>query len=302
MSSDILYLGNRVVWCYGWCFSWNSFYVLTGRALTLYIDISHTLIDIIILCVPTTVVGSLRQRAFSSGHFYQGVLLWPNSLYWRCPSISPLGFLFLFPRGSIIINVCSSCTLLVLYLHMIKPPHMFASTELFNSCSYLELVYLDWMCCGCAEMCITNFNTNVIARTYASSHLPLTYLPPHVVLCRLGAWHANVFGLLPPQSSSGFWTYPLSPGLAITALVCLDFAFHLRSSVISFSWPHLYHKEIVARTYATTIYYILCIMIWCGMNSLVDTSGCFSSAMTPSRWIATAGSHRRRPTSSPAVY
>ena len=46
--------------------------------------------------------------------------------------------------------------------------------------------------------------------------------------------------LLPSQSSSGFSPYPLSPGLAISALVCLDFTFHLLSSVISFLWPHLY--------------------------------------------------------------
>ena len=59
-------------------------------------------------------------------------------------------------------------------------------------------------------------------------------------MCRLGSWHANVFSLLPSQSSSGFWPYPLSSGFTISALVCLDFAFHLLSSVISLSWPHLY--------------------------------------------------------------
>ena len=37
----------------------------------------------------------------------------------------------------------------------------------------------------------------------------------------------NVFGILPSQSASGFWPYPLSLGLAISPLVCLDFAFHL---------------------------------------------------------------------------
>ena len=55
-----------------------------------------------------------------------------------------------------------------------------------------------------------------------------------------GLDHANVFCLLPSQSPSGFWPYPLSLGLAISTLVCLDFAFHLLSSVISFSWHHLY--------------------------------------------------------------
>ena len=42
---------------------------------------------------------------------------------------------------------------------------------------------------------------------------------------RLGSWHVNVFSFLPCQPSSGFWPYPLSPGLTISALVCLDFAF-----------------------------------------------------------------------------
>ena len=44
------------------------------------------------------------------------------------------------------------------------------------------------------------------------SSLLLTYPPLHFVVCRLGSWHANVFGLLPSQSSSGFCPYPLTPG------------------------------------------------------------------------------------------
>ena len=68
----------------------------------------------------------------------------------------------------------------------------------------------------------------------------LTFPPLRIVVCRLQSWHAHVYCLLPSPSSSGFLPYPLSPGLAISALVCLDFAFHLLSSVISFLWPHLY--------------------------------------------------------------
>ena len=60
----------------------------------------------------------------------------------------------------------------------------------------------------------------------SNSHL-LTYPPIHFLVCRLGSWHTSVFGPQPSQASSGFWPYRLSPGLAISALVCLDFAFHL---------------------------------------------------------------------------
>ena len=69
--------------------------------------------------------------------------------------------------------------------------------------------------------------------------LPDIIPPLHAILCRLESLHANVFCILPSQSSSDFWPYPLSPGLAISALVCLDFAFHLLSSVICFSRRHL---------------------------------------------------------------
>ncbi len=66
---------------------------------------------------------------------------------------------------------------------------------------------------------------------FCSSPSPLLPYPPlHLVVCQFGSWHANLFRLLPSQSSSGFWPYPLSPGLAISAfpLVCLDFAFRLQ--------------------------------------------------------------------------
>ena len=72
-----------------------------------------------------------------------------------------------------------------------------------------------------------------------TSHI-LTYPPLHFEVCRLESWHASVFGPLPSQSLSGFWSYPHSLGLAISALVYLDFAFRLPSSAWSFSWLHLY--------------------------------------------------------------
>ena len=62
----------------------------------------------------------------------------------------------------------------------------------------------------------------------------ITFLPARIMIC------LDVFCLLPSQLSSGFLPYLLSPGLAISALVCLEFAFPLLSSVISFKWPHLY--------------------------------------------------------------
>ena len=72
-----------------------------------------------------------------------------------------------------------------------------------------------------------------------NTNILLTYPPLHFVVCRLGSWHVSVFGPLPSQSSSASWPYRLSPGLAISALVCLDFAFCLPVSAISFSWHHL---------------------------------------------------------------
>ena len=78
-----------------------------------------------------------------------------------------------------------------------------------------------------------------IAKTIAT-HLLLSFPSLHFVVCRLESlsWHANVFCLPPSQSSSGFLTNPLSPGFAISAMVCLDF--DLLPSVIAFSWPHLH--------------------------------------------------------------
>ena len=67
--------------------------------------------------------------------------------------------------------------------------------------------------------------------TFFFSPFPSTFssVPDMPMFCLLQSW-----------SSSGFWPYRLSPGLAISALVCLDLAFHLPSSVIYFSWLHLY--------------------------------------------------------------
>ena len=84
-----------------------------------------------------------------------------------------------------------------------------------------------------------------------TSHL-LTYPPLHFVMCRIGSLHASVLGPLPPLSSSGFWPHRLLPGLAISALVCLEFAFHLPSSTIYFSWHHLYLAFAHVQTISTS--------------------------------------------------
>ena len=117
-------------------------------------------------------------------------------------------------------------------LYFFSPSHLSAST--------LRRLPARIMTCQCflsfaISVVISQFHCNYITY-YTSSHL-LTFLPLHFVVGRLESPHANVFCLQPSQSSSGFLLYPLSPGLAISALVCLDFAFHLLPSVISFSWP-----------------------------------------------------------------
>ena len=85
-----------------------------------------------------------------------------------------------------------------------------------------------------ADMSVMSEVLQVIVRTQHSSkstaHLSASTL--HSV----PAWIMTCQSFL----SSGFLPYPLSPGLAVSALVCFDFAFHLLSSVVSFSWPHLY--------------------------------------------------------------
>ena len=76
----------------------------------------------------------------------------------------------------------------------------------------------------------------------------------NVVLRRLGSRQVcHVFCLLLSHLSSGFWPYPLSPGLAISALACLDFVFHLLSSVIYLSWPHLYLAFAHVQTISSSI-------------------------------------------------
>ena len=89
-------------------------------------------------------------------------------------------------------------------------------------------------------------------------------------------------GLPPSQSSSGFWPYRLSPGLAISALVCLDFAFHLLSSVISFSWRHLYLASAHVQTISTS-------SLWgitpSGTCVPLSTMGIPICGMLPARWV-----------------
>ena len=87
---------------------------------------------------------------------------------------------------------------------------------------------------------IDTYQILIIGRTFWSGLIPSSHLSASTlrVVCRLGSWHANVFGF-PPCQSSGFWPYSILPGLAISALVCLNFDFHLLSSAMSFSWRHL---------------------------------------------------------------
>ena len=85
-----------------------------------------------------------------------------------------------------------------------------------------------------------------VGRSAVTSHLSassLCSMPARIMACQCPLLY---------QSSSGFWPYPLSPGLAISALVCLDFAFHLPSSVISFSWHHLYPAFAHVQTISTS--------------------------------------------------
>ena len=79
----------------------------------------------------------------------------------------------------------------------------------------------------------------------------LTLFSPSHLYSSFRAGLVRVFGFLPSQWSSGFWPYRLSPGLAISALVCLDFAFHLLSSVISLSWAHIYLAFAYVQTEVT---------------------------------------------------
>ena len=90
------------------------------------------------------------------------------------------------------------------------------------------------VCCSCllSSVCFVGSSLCVIAVDGVVGLF--TYSPLHIVVCRLGSCHAVAFGLLPTQSSSGLWPYPLSPGLAVSALVCLDFVFHLLSFVMYF--------------------------------------------------------------------
>ena len=55
---------------------------------------------------------------------------------------------------------------------------------------------------------------------------------PHLSASSVPAWimTCQCVQLPPSQLSSSFWPYPVSPCLTISALVCLDFPFHLLSS------------------------------------------------------------------------
>ena len=92
-----------------------------------------------------------------------------------------------------------------------------------------------------------------------------------------GARHANVFSVFCHLSchlvSQKFRPSPLSPGLAISALVCLDFAFKLVSFVISFSWHHLYLAFAHVQTISTPSLFSL-------MNSAIGPTMCASFHMS----------------------
>ena len=63
-------------------------------------------------------------------------------------------------------------------------------------------------------------------------------------------WAPNAESEISLESSVCF-IFSHGPGLAIWILVCLDFAFHLLSSVISFSWPPLYLTFAHVQTIST---------------------------------------------------
>ena len=84
-----------------------------------------------------------------------------------------------------------------------------------------------------------------------ASHF-LTFSPLHFVACGFESWHDTVFCLLPSQLSSGFLPYPLSTDFAISALVCIDFAFHLLLCVISFTWHCIYLAFAHVQTISTS--------------------------------------------------
>ena len=75
---------------------------------------------------------------------------------------------------------------------------------------------------SCRMFCYTSFFIlyPCILGTFHLSHLSastISSVAARIMTCQC---------FLPSQSSSGFLPYPLSPGLTISALVCLDFTFH----------------------------------------------------------------------------
>ena len=83
----------------------------------------------------------------------------------------------------------------------------------------------------------------------------IAFSPSHLCASTFHSMPARIMTcqcFLSSQSSSGFLPYRLSPGLAISALVCLDFTFRLPSSAISFSRHHLYLSFVHVRTISTS--------------------------------------------------
>ena len=130
---------------------------------------------------------------------------------------------------------------------------------------------------------LNSWRVNEITVPPRESHL-LTYPPLHCVVCRLGSWHASVLGPLPSLSSSVFWPYRLSPGLAISALAFRDSASRLPSSARSFSWHHLYLAFEHVRTISTSSLWgsppsgacvplSRCLRFWHGLESGTPESG-----------------------------
>ena len=112
------------------------------------------------------------------------------------------------------------------------------------SLSLSRIVSRSHFLCSCwycmSLCCITDcrrrtYNThNTTTYLYRSQYLtypplPLCSVPASIMTCQC-FWSSVISVVI----------RFLSPGFAISALVCLNFAFHLPSSAISFSWPQPY--------------------------------------------------------------
>ena len=99
----------------------------------------------------------------------------------------------------------------------------------------------DWLNC---DWCDTNKSDNTINGFMSIGKSNIK----HVMTCQCFFVFCHR-----SQLSSGFFPYRLSPDLAISALVCLGFAFHLLSSLgISFSWHHLFLAFAHIQTISTS--------------------------------------------------